>query len=199
MSDVSVLEVRIDHRDWMWKDLFASMTKICFLVDCYDQDDDFLEALSATPNRTRGSRQRSLILPSLQVVKLSRMRLCTLDYAMEIEFIDALLDTLIKRCNYGIPLLQQHLVRCMNIDKGDVNRFADIVPEDFWDRITELVESKEESSDDEEKGNDEEEEEFQEEEVLENDDEDEDSEDEDTDDWEEDEEGEQYDQFLPWF
>ncbi|RPD64144.1 hypothetical protein L226DRAFT_559453 [Lentinus tigrinus ALCF2SS1-7] len=144
-AGVTILDIRVEgpaHR-WRWKDIFAGMPNIRHLLVSRDQDEEFIEALSHTDS----DDPSTLALPRLKILKLDNMRLLSRDYDQPPEFLDLLIDALIKRCNWGSPLLELHIKECINIYTEDVARVEQIVPELTWDGVEEAEVSEEEDED----------------------------------------------------
>ena len=147
-SGITILDIRVNgpsHR-WSWKDVFAGMSNVRRLLVSQDQNREFPEALS----HTEGDDQATLALPRLSVLEFESMHLLSLDYDRPPEFLDLMTDALIKRCNWGYPLQELHIKRCLNIYAEDVARVEEIVPEVTWDGMEEAEASEEEEEEEEE-------------------------------------------------
>ena len=137
-------------RDWKWTEVFTGMPNLVILSLWGDQTRELTKALSAV-RRKKGVRP-TLYLRSLEVLKLYDVRLASRDYGEEVEFVDALCDALIKRCNYGLPVWELHLEECINVAPDDVASLEEIVPDVHWDGVEgmELTDEEDEDEYDEE-------------------------------------------------
>ncbi|KAI0369208.1 hypothetical protein BV20DRAFT_968409 [Pilatotrama ljubarskyi] len=146
-TKVRSLEIDSQYHDWRWKDVFAGMPELRILSIRGNPQGEFLPALSAI-RKSRKNRPPSLVLPHLQVLKLSEVRMCSPDYDDPPEFLDDLEDWLLLRCNYNLPIDRLHLTQCLNLTEDDVERLVDIVPYVVWDKVVEF-ESEEDDEDEE--------------------------------------------------
>ncbi|KAI0695355.1 hypothetical protein C8T65DRAFT_616137 [Cerioporus squamosus] len=141
------LDIRMDDpaRYWRWQDVFAGMPNIRSISVSKDQDTEFLDALC----HTDGDDPATMALPHLEVLKFSNMRLASRDYDEPVEFLDVMVDALIKRCNCGFPLQELHIEECINTYQDDVEKLAEIVPDFHWDQVEEEEEYEEEEEEEE--------------------------------------------------
>ncbi|KAI0794156.1 hypothetical protein C8Q74DRAFT_1247039 [Fomes fomentarius] len=121
--------------DWEWKPLFMGIPNIRMLSLRGDLRDDFAEAFSYVLS---GHSKPAMVFPSLEVLKLRSTHLkltAQVDEDTGTEFLDLLVDCLIKRCNYGVPVQELYLTCCDNTFKEDVRRLEEVVPDVKWDGI----------------------------------------------------------------
>ncbi|KAI0741685.1 hypothetical protein C8Q80DRAFT_1195661 [Daedaleopsis nitida] len=150
---VQTLEIAVSqdpNRDypWAWQELFAAMPNIHVLSLGGDQTHALTNALSTPRHDDQGSITRELPLPQLEVLKLRDIRLLSVDADRPPEFMDLLIDCLIARCHYGVPVAELHLKRCRNTLWEDVGRLEEVVADVQWDGIEDMEEEEEELEED---------------------------------------------------
>ncbi len=158
-ANIQRLYISAELNDGEWESLFMGIPNIRFLSLRGDLTADFIEAFSYV---LREYPNPVMVLPSLQVLKLRDSRLSSgehanfnkplmvlMDPSLQVlksrdihllsaqtpEFVDLLVDCLIKRCNYGVPVQELHLTDCANTFAEDVRRLEEVVPDVKWDGI----------------------------------------------------------------
>ncbi len=134
-ANIQRLDVGPGLNNSEWELLFMGIPNIRILSLRGDLKDDFAEAFSYV---LRGHSKPIMVLSSLEVLKLRDIRLkltMQVDEDTGTEFLDQLVDCLIKRCNYGVPVQELYLTECVNTSKEDVRRLEEVVPDVKWDGI----------------------------------------------------------------
>ncbi|KAI0741686.1 hypothetical protein C8Q80DRAFT_1356970 [Daedaleopsis nitida] len=145
----NVRRLEVDHNDqpWSWSEIFTGVPNVTFLSITGDQTKVLTDALS-TPYPSSSGKKKStsttLLLPRLEVVKFSDIRLLSLDGDLTPKFLDLLIDCLMTRCNYNMAVAELRLVQCMNTLSKDVDRLKEIVANVVWDGVEDMETEEEE-------------------------------------------------------
>ena len=140
-STVRCLEVETGrNQSWAWEHIISGMPNLRILGVLSGVEDSFLDALCVAHPAANGDVP-SLVLPHLEVLSFSNTRLGLNAKHMEgKDFKDRLVDCLILRCNYNLPVQEVHLTYCRNTTVDDVDRLREVVPEVVWDGDEEFEE-----------------------------------------------------------
>ncbi|KAI0358097.1 hypothetical protein OH77DRAFT_1242088 [Trametes cingulata] len=131
-SHLHRFEVFSTFRNWHWDALFGRMGELRVLSVLGHPEFDFLPALSAV-RAVDDDSVGGLLLPHLDTLELDTVRFGCPHSNHESRFLEDLLDCLILRCNYGVPVLKLVLRTCINVEAEAIERLKDIVPDVEWD------------------------------------------------------------------
>ncbi|OJT10898.1 hypothetical protein TRAPUB_12582 [Trametes pubescens] len=125
-------EVQLEaHRNWDWKMIFERMPEVRVLSVTGHGDLSFLPALATL--RDNGDANPKLPLQHLHTLELNGVRFGCAHSDHQSHFLEELLDWLIMRCNYGVPVLRLVLRACINVESDAVDRLREVVPDVEWD------------------------------------------------------------------
>ncbi|EIW58221.1 uncharacterized protein TRAVEDRAFT_47389 [Trametes versicolor FP-101664 SS1] len=133
-------EVQLEaHRSWDWEMIFGRMPQVRVLSVTGQGDLGFLPALATLRYDDDADAQAQIDgnekppLRHLHTLELSGVRFGCGHSDHQSHFLEALLDWLILRCNYGVPILRLVLRACINVEGDAIERLQEVVPDIEWD------------------------------------------------------------------
>ncbi|KAI0640782.1 hypothetical protein C8Q79DRAFT_439953 [Trametes meyenii] len=113
-----------------WSALFGRMPGLRILSVIGHPEYDFLSALSTIhDDDDQDASIVPLPLPYLHTLEFDTLHFGFLYSEHKSRYLENLIDYLVMRCNYGVPISRLVLRSCVNTAESDVTRLRNIVPE----------------------------------------------------------------------